>query len=132
MAATNVTPSDRPSSGLLDGTADRSIPPRSVGTDGDTLVFAGFLKFSDEGNTCWLRRTVRVDPTTARGDRLTLSVVEEYRDAGVGRTVPLARYSDTCRWDGDASVEGVQSAVTDWHVGRSAVAIRRVSSESGE
>lgn len=128
MGATNITPSDRPTPDLLDGPADRVIPPRPIGDGGDTLAFVGFLKLSSEGSTCWLRRTIRADPTDARDDRLVLSVVEEYRDADVGRTVPLARYFDSCRWDGDSSFDAVQSAVTEWHVERSEVELRESAS----
>lgn len=115
MIRANVTPSNRPTADLLDGPATRVVPPRSVGTDGDTYRFAGFLQFADDEDSCWFRRTIHADPTAARGNRLELSVVEEYRDAGVGRMIPLASYSDACDWDGDGSFESVQRAVTEWH-----------------
>ncbi|MFC4356956.1 hypothetical protein ACFO0N_03220 [Halobium salinum] len=115
METTNVTPSTRPTERLLDGPAERVVPPRSVGTDGDAHVFAGFLKFADGDDTCWLRRSITVVPTLTRGSRLDLTVEEAYRDAGVGRIVPLTSYADSCAWDGDGSFEGVQRAVTAWH-----------------
>lgn len=105
-----MTAADTRPSNLGTPAAPKYIPPRRVDAEDGRVALVGFLKYDDGGTTCWLRRTVRADPAVGSDDRLVLEVVEEHRDAALGRTVTLARYVETCPLDCD-----VESTLATWY-----------------
>ena len=105
-------------------TTSRNKPPTLFGVLGDTYLFVALVeRAADGGESNWMRRTLRVDPTAGDDDELVVTVTEGRRtDDESARVAAPDRFTASVPIDADTErprLSTLRRALQRWH--RSAV-----------